>query len=447
MIDVAISTFKYTSKQKKLFNTLKNKDKRIFLVDGGSRSGKTVGIARWFIVRCITYPNTRRVVVRQSKASAKRSVWLQTIIPMLESYFEGLYTYDRTNNIINFHNGSSIWLGGFDNKQHTDDVLGQEWADIWINEGTDIKYELFGKLKTRLNIDSRYAIYHNFQSKFIIDCNPKGTAHWLNKFFIKGIDPDLNKKAESVLLEDIDRCWFHPLDNRVNLDPKTILTLERLSGQNKKRFWEGIWADQVENSIYRFDRKVNVIDFNYRYERGVETWCSLDFGTKDPTFIIWYQIVQVPLSVDNELGILIYIFDEYSNTDKDVRHYAELIQAKSYYDTTYAGDPSGINRAVGLDSWIGKFSEFGIDIQINTKHTRAEKIDNANDYMKYVRINEDQCPLTLEMFENWEYALDKDDRPIEGTPNHDIFSHPGTSFYFFTTVRYPMIKPSEIMIH
>ena len=73
-------SFEYTPKQLELFRTLKEKTKRIFLVDGGSRSGKTVAIARYFILRCIKYPNTRRVVARQSKSSCKKSIWLQTLL-------------------------------------------------------------------------------------------------------------------------------------------------------------------------------------------------------------------------------------------------------------------------------------------------------------------------------------------------------------------------------
>jgi len=438
-------SFVYTEKQLKGFDILADPRYRYILFDGGSRSGKTVLLAIWYIFRALKYPNTRRLIARLSKKTCKSSVWKQTLLPILYSdKFKGCFNEQKTDNIIEFKNGSEIWMGGFENALNEDEVLGQEWADIWINEATDLKFERFGKLKTRLNIDPSYKKKTGFEGKFVFDCNPRGTGHFLNKMFNKNIAPDTGLSLEALDKSELGRLFWHPIDNKMNLDDKYFSNLERLTGLNRKRFWDGVWSDQIENAVYRFDRSINLSN-RHKIDQSLETWCSLDFGVSDPTSIIWYQIEQVPPSV-NDKGILIHIFDEYETNNKPVSHYADIIKRKCYRDTSYCGDPSGKNRNESLESWISKFREYGINIKTRYAHSRSELIDNANEWLKCIRINEQQCPKTVEMFENWELESDKNDKPKEGIPLHDEYSHLGTSFWYFIINRFPIKKPSKVMI-
>jgi hypothetical protein len=51
--------------------------------------------------------------------------------------------------------------------------------------------------------------------------------------------------------------------------------------------------------------------------------------------------------------------------------------------------------------------------------------------MPYVKINETACPRVTEMFENWSYIKDKDDKVPEGAkPEHNEYSHFGTAWYY-----------------
>jgi len=437
--------FKYTDKQYKLLEILRDKTKRFILVDGGSRSGKTVGLVRWMIIRCIKYPGTRRLLARKSKQSCKISIWTQTLLPMLSQYYKGIYTaYDDK---IVFRNGSEIWRGGFDNPTHEDDVLGQEWADIYINEGTDSNYEIYGKLRTRLNISPEYKKEHNFEGKMVIDCNPKGSGHWLNKHFIKHFDLDTGKKLTAEKIVQMDRISFHPLDNRVNLDPKYLADLESQTGKNKARFWDGEWADNVTDAVYEFDRSVNVTKEPIAYQPHYETICSMDFGVSDATFIIWYQIIKTNKTPDNPKGIIINIIDEYKNSNEGVKHYANKIFSKQYERVTYYGDPSGRNRNESLESWISVFANYGINIMTKTYNSRSDLISNANSYMPMIRMNEEKVPMVTEMFINWELELDKNNRPRDGVPIHNEWSHPGTAHYFMMWNRFPTYAQASASTH
>jgi len=173
-----MSVFTYTQKQKDTLGIFNDKSKTYYLVEGGSRSGKTFLICDYFIARSIKYPKTRRLICRQSKTSCMATVWKQTLLQILsfENYPKDMWQEDKTNSIINFENGSSIWAGGFDNKQHEDAMLGSEWADIYINEAIDIVYDYYQKLTTRLQ-------WKDLKTKLFADCNPKNPSHWLSKYF------------------------------------------------------------------------------------------------------------------------------------------------------------------------------------------------------------------------------------------------------------------------
>ena len=127
-----------------------------------------------------------------------------------------------------------------------------------------------------------------------------------------------------------------------------------------------MWADQVDNAVYRFNRSLNVSKENLNYQQHHETWCSFDFGISDPTSIIWYQILPTP---DNRRGYFINIIDEYENTNKGVEHYVQVINSKPYVNVHYFGDPSGTARNATLESWSGKFREYGIKIKTTTGYT------------------------------------------------------------------------------
>jgi len=323
--------------------------------------------------------------------------------------------------------------------------MGTEYSTIFINESSQITYDTFQMLKTRLNAPKDCVI----NLKFILDTNPRAPSHWIHRVFIEGRVPeDMSLLPRRELYT---RLFWKPEDNVANLSKDYIENnLDTLTGVKKRRLRDGVWCDSGSGTVYRFKRDINHVSSPLNYRSEYETWCSLDFGVSDPTAIIWYQILQLPMSKDNKKGLEIRIIDEYQNNNQPVEHYAEILKSKNYRNVNYCGDPSGVARGQSLDSWISKFREHGIRINTKPKYSNKveEVIDHANDYMPYVRINEIQTPKTTEMFENWARQRDKDDRVIPGSkPLHDIYSHLGTSFYYFCINRFPIKKSGQVYIY
>jgi len=428
--------FEYTNKQKQGYATLTDRTKREVLFDGGSRSGKTVLDARYYIIKSLKYPNTRRLICRKSKTSCINSVWTQTLIPSLQE-FKGYWKEDATNHRIKFVNGSEIWSGGFDNAQHLDAILGQEWQDIWLNEATDASFDEFGRLRTRLNWNPALS---DGKLSFLLDCNPKNPGHWIHKYFIEHKNPITRTPLSDNDVSKTARLWFHPIDNEKNLSPEYLESLKSLYGINYARFWEGKWVDNVVGQVFRFNREVNCVDYKLEYNPNLETWCSWDFGiAPSTTFIVWYQLIPVPVSAQNKLGCVVNIIDEYEDHDKDAAHYINIVKSKPYNNTNirHAVDPAGNQRDSRLESWVYHMRTAGLDVKYVTSFNPHEQIDNANNILPHIRANENTTPRIVECLENWSYPLDKDGKVVVGAlPNHDEYSHGGTSFYYFTTNRF-----------
>jgi len=439
---------KYTDRQRGALKRLINKKILHHLHYGSSRAGKTVLDALFVINRCLKYHNTRHLVCRASKASCISSVWMQTLLPILEEHYRGLWHEDQTRRIINFITGSSLWAGGFDNKIHRDEMLAKEWATIWIEEATDLQYYNFIKLSTRLNWDPEKS---DIPLKLIAECNPPTTTHWLNQYFIKGIDYETRQSLSAEEIAENDHYHFDLESNISNLNPRYVAKMRNSKGLNRKRFYEGIFADNFDGQIYdAFDRSVNVVYDPIEYDPNLETWRFWDFGVNpSDTAIIWLQFAPVPKSKEFPEGFKINIIDCYINNELDYNHYADVCQGRPYKNDNIrdAGDPAGGSRNESLESWVSKLASRGIYIERpKGKPSTADYITNANEYVPYMRMCEKQVPPVVEMFENWSRPKDRDGRTIEGSlPEHNSFSHPGTALYYGLMVKYPY-KKTELFL-
>lgn len=370
------------------------------------------------------------MIVRNKKSTCISSAWQDLVSMISQSVDKSFYSINKTEHIVFFGNGSEIWTGGLDDSAQVDKILGTEWATIYMNEASDTRYTYFEKLKTRLNINPDKT---DIKRKFFIDENPPSPAHWTYKLFIECIDPLSSEKLLDKEKAKNTHLHFTPLDNKDNLSSDYLDDLKSLRGMAYKRFYEGVFAYNCVGQVYHtFNRDVNV-DNDTKYAINAESWRSWDFGVRDSVAIIWYQILHVPTTPDNKLGLIINIFDEYIDNEKSAEYYANYVKSK-YSSETFrdAGDPAGIARNASLESWISILRKHGINVNYKTGYSVADMVSHANTIIPYIRINEEKCPKTCEMFGNWTYELDKDGNvPSGAKPKHDDYSHLGTSFYYF----------------
>ena len=203
------------------------------LLEGGGRSGKTFIALFVIIIRCIKYPGSLHLVVRFRFSHAKQAICYGTMPVLLKIL--GLYsrvTLNKTDWFYEFPNGSQIWIGGIDDKDRTEKILGNEYATIFTNEASQLSYNAIEILMTRLNPP------HNVKPMFIIDYNPPSITHWGYLIFHKRQFPD----GRPVPADDFVFIHMNPGDNLDNISPEYLKNLEHLSEAKRRRFLHGEYS-------------------------------------------------------------------------------------------------------------------------------------------------------------------------------------------------------------
>jgi len=159
--------------------------------------------------------------------------------------------WNKSDFFIEFANGSEIWIGGLDDKERVEKILGTEFATMYFNEASQIGYDPFTTALTRL---SQKTI---LKPKAYVDCNPPPITHWIHKVFVEHIDPISGEKIRNP--HAYQRLLMNPIDNLVNLDPDYIEMLESLPTRQRQRFLEGKFLDAYEGALW--NREIIKYDF------------------------------------------------------------------------------------------------------------------------------------------------------------------------------------------
>ncbi len=214
------------------------------LLEGGSRSGKTFFIAWYIIQRALKYPNSMHLCCRLRFNHAIQSLWFKTFPDVFKMTQPDLkYKENKQYWFFELPNGSQIWIGGLDDKERTEKILGNEYDTIHLNEASQLGYNSYEIIKTRLNPQK------GVPGKLLIDYNPPSSRHWGYKIFHSGLNPEtdqpLNKPKRYAYLK------MNPDDNRDNLSQDYFDTLESMSESKQRRFRRGEYSDDTEGALWR----------------------------------------------------------------------------------------------------------------------------------------------------------------------------------------------------
>ena len=272
--------FQPTQRQIELLNLLKS-DAVNILAYGGARSGKTALIVEAIIYRARVYPGSRHLVARLHFNHARTSLLHESFEKALRAYPKD-YEINKSDCVITFKNGSEIWIGGFDDSDRTEKILGHEYCTVYFNEISQISYDsmLLGKTRLAQNIPG-------CKNKAYFDCNPPSPLHWAYKMFIQKVEPKSNEPLTRPELYASIR--MNPTDNVKNLPPNYIEeNLATLPEHQRARFLYGDWV-KSEGVIYdKFDEKMIItaekvpsiesytvgVDFGIHSDAVLIGWCG-----------------------------------------------------------------------------------------------------------------------------------------------------------------------------
>ncbi|HJJ36636.1 MAG TPA: phage terminase large subunit [Methanocorpusculum sp.] len=213
------------------------------LLIGGSRSGKTFLLCYAVVCRAL-YCRSRHAILRFHFNDVKRSIGMDTL-PKILAQMKVRYVLNKSDWVFILHNKSEIWLGGLDDKERVDKVLGNEYATIYLNEASQISYHAYTTAQTRLALRTKLA------NKVFIDCNPPEKSHFLYSLFVLQQQPGSGDPLFDA--DSYGMIRMNPADNPY-LPPEYVTSiLAGLPERQKQRFLYGEWLDKRVGSLWSRD--------------------------------------------------------------------------------------------------------------------------------------------------------------------------------------------------
>lgn len=253
MADTTASVFRLTPKQIEAQCLISGPQTHTLLV-GGSRSGKTFLAVRAICVRAISSPNSRHAILRFRFNAAKQSIAMDTFPKVMRLCFPDVpYKWNDQMGYFEIGDGSQVWIGGLDDKERTEKILGLEFVTIYLNESSQIPWNSVELVRTRLaqvvTIKVEGKEPRPMRLMMLYDANPPSKGHWTYIYFIQKRDP--NTKLELTFPQDLAWIRLNPDDNAANLPPDYIQkTLGGMSAKQQKRFRYGEFADATPNALF-----------------------------------------------------------------------------------------------------------------------------------------------------------------------------------------------------
>lgn len=348
--------FKLTDKQSEALDLFIS-DARSIMLYGGSRSGKTFFIV-WAIFARAAQHKSRHVILRAKFNHAKRSLWLDTIPKVLAIAFPDLGAIPNKSDFYYLlPNGSEIWVGGLDDKERTEKILGTEYSTMYFNESSQIDYQSMNMAKTRLAEKS------GLKKKLYYDANPPKKSHWQYWVFEKKINPIDDEPLENP--DQYESLLMNPIDNMDNIDEEYIDMLKTLPEKERNRFLLGLYDDESDgNAYYAFNRDNHVNDV----KRMTGTiFAGLDFNV-DPMTCVIVQLI------DNKINVL----DEIYLNNSDTYKMAAEIKRLGYTGARLIPDSTGRNRKTSGQSDFDILKQAGFVIESTHNPFVTDRVNNVN---------------------------------------------------------------------
>lgn len=234
----------------KIFEILQDSKKRITVMQGGSRSGKTYNILIWFIVKLLQENGKTLSIVRQSLPSIKGSV-LRDFVDILLRL--GIYDENNHNKTEQTYmlNGNMIEFVSADQPQK---IRGRARNYLFCNEANELTYEAWMQLIMRT------------EGKIVIDYNPSDLSSWI---------------YDNVIPRDDSDFFITTFRDNPFLPKELVDELERLK-EADPNYWQ----------IYGLGERGLSQDLIYTHWRTTEqepdgeVVYGLDFGFNNPSSLV-----------------------------------------------------------------------------------------------------------------------------------------------------------------
>lgn len=283
-----------------------------FRLMGGSKGpGKSFGLMWLAIATCLRIPGCNVLLLRRTYPELRKGILRHFELYVPPAIYGGKRNYNKSENVVNFLNGSKLFFG---HAQHEKDVLdfnGHEYVAILIDESTEFTFFMYQFLCAQLRCPIEFDSVGDPVVPFmVLGTNPIGVGHdWHKALFIGELQPDGSRKRnlETVqkVLRDVDgydpaEFEYFPatLDDNLTYAKGTKLgddyrkKLDKLPEFLKEAYIKGSWDTNNGRYFVRYDHTEVEIDSLTAMEL-VKTqpwhkkWIGFDWGFNDFTAVYW----------------------------------------------------------------------------------------------------------------------------------------------------------------
>jgi len=385
---------------------------------GGSRSGKTFGICRAIIVRA-AYEKSRHLCVRLKFNHAKTSLFMDTFPKVFNLCFPDInYTTNKSDYYFQLPNGSEIWIGGVDEKERVEKVLGKEYSTLFFNECSQIPYSSVTTVLTRL------AEQNELTKMAFYDENPPTKRHWSYPLFIKGLDPNSWEPRKDA--HNYTNILMNPEDNLENIDPDYLDILEQLPEKERERFLKGQFTDDTSGAIYyAFDRDKQVMPVERKPD--IQLVLGMDFNVNPMTAVVC-QIY------DDKVHVVDEIYLENSNTPETSLH----INSKFPGKWKVIADHTGGNRSTtGPLSNLQTLKNHGLIVPPFRNPFRVDRYAAMNNLLEKGRLIID--PKCVKLIRDLEQVSFKEGTDLPDTKEKHL-THISDALGYLCHWAFPIVK-------
>lgn len=250
-------------KQVDMYNALNSGEYVEALFYGASRSGKTFLIVYWMLVQCIVY-GANCLIARNTLSSMVNGMIRQTMPAVLKAIAalngkrkiddvvmangRKFCEFNGRDFVLTFYNDAYIQFaslrGSADAETAYDKILSTEWGHIFVDEVSEVDEQAIDILRSRL------AQRLDVRNLMLFALNPPSKLHWTYKRFFEHKTRD-GMPIDEERYNKFLRMHFSTKDNEKYISESYEETLRDQSSMQRKRFYDGEYADEAEGEIFR----------------------------------------------------------------------------------------------------------------------------------------------------------------------------------------------------
>jgi phage terminase large subunit len=309
-----------------VFHELRKHEERFLINYGGTGSSKSFSAAQNEVLKTLTYPRIKTLVIRKVAATLRDSVIPSFRSRISELELDNEFKFHKTDRVLYCDNGSEIIFRGLDDPDKLKSFEGLQ--RILVEEAAELTFEDF------LELNRRARGRENIQLTLCF--NPVHEEHWLKKHFFDNKPADVHQVKSTYKDNDF-----------LTAKDKEQIEALRLYNNNQYRVYAlGDWGI-IENNhpwLFAFDRNKHVKP-GITFQPSFPVYLSFDFN-RDPVTCIAVQ--QSPHRGAN--NSFIHFIKEFS-AQEQLQHLCARIKAAFPASILYVtGDAMGTQGNIGFET-------------------------------------------------------------------------------------------------